>query len=295
MGRYQPTIGKPVGKPRPKVVLFLGIGEPTIGKPVGKPRHPARPDRSFRQAYHRETGREATAAAKRGYSATVAYHRETGREATAADTAAASSSKAYHRETGREATARPCQPSIAKSAYHRETGREATAEAKSSSTGKSAYHRETGREATAMVQRRMRQTEAYHRETGREATAAVEPVHQWHQWHPYTSGTVSDRAPGSRCRLGSTVLRTTFGFGGTMGHSDTDAISAVGIIPPAFVGRTSAPRACACSCARDWLAVAVAKRPTPCLQPSPRHAAGFPVSVAWASALAPTIAKLLRG
>ena len=56
-------------------------------------------------AYHREIGREATAAMSRTPTAPRAYHREIGREATAQRAANLANSLAYHREIGREATA----------------------------------------------------------------------------------------------------------------------------------------------------------------------------------------------
>ena len=59
----------------------------------------------MRLAYHREIGREATAAFKKFSHVSVAYHREIGREATAMSVSYFTENGAYHREIGREATA----------------------------------------------------------------------------------------------------------------------------------------------------------------------------------------------
>ena len=78
-------------------------------------------------AYHREIGREATAAKVLHGVLLPAYHREIGREATAVYLSPTYVTAAYHREIGREATAGPICHDLMTKAYHREIGREATA------------------------------------------------------------------------------------------------------------------------------------------------------------------------
>ena len=97
------------------------------GKSVGKPGQTLSPTKSIPEAYHREIGREATAAEAADGRGEKAYHREIGREATANIVRMTPSTRAYHREIGREATAIPIIAFEHPQAYHREIGREATA------------------------------------------------------------------------------------------------------------------------------------------------------------------------